>query len=66
MVVQIHYDKCNLCGAFCEPICVERCPTSALRVEERKVLVTEFLCEDCNECGFACPDQAITIEEVTW
>ncbi len=24
-------------------------------------MVTEALCEDCNECGKACPDKAITI-----
>jgi len=28
--------------------------------------VTEFLCEDCNECGFACPDKAMEIKKVTW
>ena len=66
MVVEINDDKCNMCGAFCIPICVERCPTTALSVRDRKIAVTEFLCEDCNECGFACPDKAITITEVTW
>ena len=66
MVVEINYDKCNMCGAFCDPVCVERCPTAALSVRDCKVVVTEFLCEDCNECGFACPDKAITITEVTW
>ena len=24
-------------------------------------VVTEFLCEDCNECGCVCPDHAITV-----
>jgi MinD superfamily P-loop ATPase len=24
-------------------------------------VVTEFLCEDCNECGCICPDRAITV-----
>ena len=66
MVVHINDDKCTMCGVYREPICVERCPTTALQVRDRRVVVTEFLCEDCNECGFACPDKAITIEEVTW
>ena len=66
MVVSINEDECTMCGAYCEPICVERCPTTALQGRERKVIVTEFLCEDCNECGFACPVKAITIERVTW
>jgi MinD superfamily P-loop ATPase len=31
-------------------------------------VVTEFLCEDCNECGCVCPDHAITVplEKVTF
>jgi MinD superfamily P-loop ATPase len=33
----------------------------AIRVQDDKIVVTEFLCEDCNECGFTCPDKAITI-----
>jgi MinD superfamily P-loop ATPase len=66
MVVAIHHDECKMCGAFCDPICVDLCPTTALRVRDCKVIVNDFLCEDCNECGFACPDKAIEIKEVTW
>ena len=66
MVVRIDPDKCTMCGTFCNPVCVERCPTEALSAREGRIVVTEFLCEDCNECGFACPDKAIAIEEVTW
>jgi MinD superfamily P-loop ATPase len=66
MVVEIDPEKCQLCGAYIEPICIDRCPCSALRIRDKKIEVTEFLCEDCNECGYACPDKAITIKVVTF
>ena len=66
MVIEIDVEKCQMCGGLCEPVCVDICPTSALMVGDGKILVTEFLCEDCNECGFACPDKAIEIVKVTW
>ncbi len=66
MVVEIDNEKCRMCGGLREPVCVDICPTSALQVSDGKILVTEFLCEDCNECGFACPDKAMEITKVTW
>ncbi len=66
MVAEIDYNKCKLCGTYAEPICVDRCPTSAITLRNKKVEVTEFLCEDCNECAYVCPDKAIKIKIVTW
>jgi MinD superfamily P-loop ATPase len=68
MVIEIDHEKCTLCGTFVEPVCVERCPCDAVRINRdvKRIEVTEFLCEDCNECGFACPDEAITIVKVTF
>lgn len=68
MVAQIDYTKCRLCGGNKEPLCVEICPDKAIRVQGGRVVVTEFLCEDCNECGCVCPDEAITVplEKVTF
>jgi Fe-S-cluster-containing hydrogenase component 2 len=40
---------------------MEICPDSAIRVQDSRVVVTEFLCEDCNECGVVCPDRAIAV-----
>jgi len=37
------------------------CPDQAIRLQDDRIVVTEFLCEDCNECGFICPDHAISI-----
>ena len=44
-----------MCGGLTNPRCVEICPDAAVRVQDGRVVVTEFLCEDCNECGIVCP-----------
>lgn len=61
MAAQIDMEKCTMCGGLVQPICVEVCPDAAIRVQDGRPVVTEFICEDCNECGCACPDQAIEI-----
>ncbi|MFH1122569.1 MAG: ferredoxin [Pseudomonadota bacterium] len=61
MTAQIDMNKCTMCGGVTQPICVEICPDLAIRVQDKRVVVTEFLCEDCNECGVVCPDRAITV-----
>jgi MinD superfamily P-loop ATPase len=66
MVVEIDYNKCTLCGGFDKPVCIDKCPTSAVAIRNKKIEITEFLCEDCNECGFACPDKALKIKKVTF
>jgi MinD superfamily P-loop ATPase len=68
MAAQIDMDKCTMCGGYTSTLCVEVCPDLAIRVQDGRPVVTEFLCEDCNECGCICPDEAITIplEKVTF
>jgi MinD superfamily P-loop ATPase len=66
MVVEIDEKKCGLCGGYCQPLCVDKCSCDALRLRDKKVIVTEFLCEDCNECGCICPDEAIHIKTITF
>ena len=66
MVVEIDYETCNMCGGYSEPLCIDKCPDSALSLRDKRVEVTEFLCEDCNECGFICPVKAIKIKLVTF
>lgn len=61
MAAQVDMNKCNMCGGLIQPLCVESCPDLAIRVQDDRVVVTEFLCEDCNECGIVCPDRAITV-----
>ena len=55
MAAQIDPDKCSMCGGSTEPLCVEVCPDSAIRVQDDRVVVTEFIFEDCNECGACAP-----------
>ena len=68
MAAQIDLEKCTLCGGAAEPLCVEVCPDAAIRVQGGRVVVTEFICEDCNECGCVCPDEDISVplENVTF
>jgi MinD superfamily P-loop ATPase len=68
MAAQVDMNKCNMCGGLVQPLCVEMCPDLAIRVQDERVVVTEFLCEDCNECGIVCPDMAISVplEKVTF
>ncbi len=68
MAAQVDPNKCTMCGGVTQPLCVEICPDSAIRVQDTRVVVTEFLCEDCNECGVICPDHAISVplEKVTF
>lgn len=61
MAAQIDYSKCQMCGGLQDPRCVEACPDSAMRIQGGRPVVTEALCEDCNECGKSCPDKAISI-----
>jgi len=61
MAAQIDPKRCTMCGGMTQTLCVEICPDAAIRVQDNRVVVTEFLCEDCNECGSICPDKAITI-----
>lgn len=61
MAAQVDMEKCTKCGGVSQPRCVEVCMDEAIRAQDNRIVVTEFLCEDCNECGFTCPDHAITI-----
>jgi MinD superfamily P-loop ATPase len=68
MAAQIDPKKCTMCGGLIQPLCIEICPDLAIRVQDGRAVVTEFLCEDCNECGVVCPDKAIkcTVDKVTF
>ncbi len=59
MAAQVDLKKCTKCGGGTESRCIEACPDSAIRMQDGRIVVTEFLCEDCNECGYNCPDHAI-------
>ena len=49
MALKADLEKCDGCGD-----CVETCPTEALKVEEKKVVVNNDECSDCGACVDAC------------
>ena len=54
---KIDFAKCNGCG-----VCVERCPTGALAMQDGKVLMAQpDLCSYCATCEDVCPTEAIAL-----
>ncbi|MHB1135433.1 MAG: 4Fe-4S dicluster-binding protein [Coriobacteriia bacterium] len=57
-VARVEETACAGCGA-----CVERCPFTALRLDERAVAAVDTdACYGCGICRSACPTDAITLE----
>ncbi|MFA5524423.1 MAG: [Fe-Fe] hydrogenase large subunit C-terminal domain-containing protein [Tissierellales bacterium] len=46
-------DKCNGCTN-----CMRKCPTEAIRIREKKAVITQDRCIDCGECIRVCPYHA--------
>lgn len=57
MSVEIDRDKCDGCG-----VCVEVCPTDALRLDEdKKAYIKYDECWYCGCCQLECPRKAVTL-----
>ena len=50
-------DKCTGC-----PICLNVCPTEAIRVVRSKAVIYDSRCIDCGRCVSACPHHAFTVK----
>jgi 2-oxoacid:acceptor oxidoreductase delta subunit (pyruvate/2-ketoisovalerate family) len=48
--------NCNQCLE-----CILFCPEGALKLEDKKVIVSLELCNGCGTCAFECPEKAITM-----
>ena len=55
MAYKIDQDKCLNCGA-----CVDACPVSAIKVED-KAVIAEGDCIECGACVGSCPTEAISL-----
>lgn len=53
-MIQINYDKCDLCGA-----CVGVCPFDALELSEVRLSVINQNCTECNFCVEICPFEVL-------
>lgn len=51
--VVLDSNKCNGCTN-----CMRRCPTEAIRVRNKKAVITQDRCVDCGECIRVCPYHA--------
>jgi MinD superfamily P-loop ATPase len=52
-------EKCDLCGQ-----CVEICAFDALTINNKQLIVNNFLCEGCGACEVVCPRKAIRMEKI--
>lgn len=58
-MIQINYDKCDLCGA-----CVGVCPFDAMELTEVRLSVIHASCTECNFCVEICPFEVLSNDGV--
>lgn len=56
MAVKVNRQNCTGCG-----ICVDVCPMEAIKIENRKAIISDD-CSECGVCESECPNDAISLQ----
>jgi len=56
MVAIVNKDECIGCG-----VCVDACPSDAIKMVDDLAVIDEELCVDCGACVDECPNDAISM-----
>ena len=56
MVAIVNKDECIGCG-----VCVDACPSDAIKMVDDLAVIDEELCVDCGACVDECPNSAISM-----
>lgn len=56
--IEIDSDTCQLCG-----VCVNKCPTQAMSIEDENIVVDTEKCILCDSCEVTCPANAIKLKK---
>ncbi len=56
MVAIVNKDECIGCG-----VCVDACPSDAIKMVDDLAVIDEELCVDCGACVDECPNGAISM-----
>lgn len=56
MVAIVNKDECIGCG-----VCVDDCPSDAIKMVDDLAVIDEELCSDCGACVDECPSDAISM-----
>ncbi len=57
-VGKVNYDHCVVCG-----LCIQNCPTKAIKQEKDKIIINYQRCIGCGECVAVCPQKAIEVKK---
>lgn len=56
MVAIVNKEECIGCG-----VCVDACPSDAIKMVDDLAVIDEELCVDCGACVDECPNDAISM-----